>query len=189
MNLCAKPHGVLKCKLCPFTGLKVYFVDGREVEAGDFNGPDCHNIRLDEGEKIISVRVCSGKPIKQITFVTNKRLFGPYGGDSKGSWSEEEANKEHVCRYLVGIKYALSNTQERCALSSLSFQWLEYELEYEWTFLPSFQYQHPISSCGIPVINVRVASLSCFLYSYNNKMALQCTLKRTKYVIYKFQKV
>ena len=110
------------------TGLKLFFVDGHEEEAGNLNGPDYYKIRLEKGEKIIGAQVNCGWLIDQITFKTDRgRVLGPYGGDGGGERSEEEPIKAHGWGYLVGINCKLSYTQRRYALSSLCFQWLVYE--------------------------------------------------------------
>ena len=131
MNFCVKVlvmPGYICCLQNPSTGVKVYFVDGHEEEAGDLDGPDHYQMRLEKGENVIGAQVNSGWLIDQMTFKTDKgRVLGPYGGDGGGERPEEEPIKARGFGYLVGINCELAYTQGRYALTGLAFRWLVYE--------------------------------------------------------------
>jgi len=69
----------------------VFLICGNEEVTGQRHGGgggDEHQVRFVRGEEIVTVEGRSGKYVDQLTFVTNKKTYGPYGGNGGKEFQE-----------------------------------------------------------------------------------------------------
>lgn len=109
-----------------FTGLSVYFSNGRSDTHGQTDCPDVHEFHLEPDERINEINVNFGFLIDKLTFHTTKnRRFGPYGGPGGGQGSTHPPPGGKF-GHLVGLAGSLVYDQGAYAITRLTFLWMSY---------------------------------------------------------------
>ncbi len=122
----------------------MYYSNGEKVLYGGNHYEQDEKFKVEEGEKLVKVKVHSGVMVNGITFYTSTgRKIGPLGGPSASGREgpDDGPPPGSVSGYLTGIKGIVVHNRGDLAVRQLRFKWAYYDLTYYTQH--SEQYENP----------------------------------------------
>ena len=109
-------------------GIKVFYSNGQSpMYGGNDEDKEVHEFHLDDDERIIKAKICSGWMVDSLTFFTNKgRKLGRYGGDGGAKKTEKPRGRYNFLSRLTGV---VVKTQEKLAVINLRLVWRKFMVD------------------------------------------------------------